>query len=167
MSEEPAVSRPHPTPARRRGERGAALIVTSIVLLLVGMLALTSIKDSEQESTASARSRASSRTLYAADAGIQLALSRLVQNPPNLTAFDVDLADGANVQSRTRTETVAAPIAPVGTGSGKEGYGLGVGSGATSKSTVYEVNVTATYANAAAAELEARLSRTEAVATGY
>ena len=39
-------------------------------------------------------SRSTSRTLAAADAGLQLALSRLSQNPPVLDPFDVDLADG-------------------------------------------------------------------------
>lgn len=150
-----------------RRERGAALLVTSLVLLLVGMLAIASIQDAEQESTAGGRARATTRTLYAADAGIQLALGRLSQSPPNLNAFDIDMADGANIQSRSRTQAMPATIKPVGSTSGEEGYALNVGAGASSTTTVYQVNVTASYANAAAAELEARLNRTEVVATGY
>ena len=150
---------------RRRS--GSALIVTTLVLLLVGMLALTSIKDSEQESSAGARARATARTLYAADAGIQLALTRLMQTPPNLTLFDIDLADGANVQSRTRADSVPQNIGQVGLGATEEGYALNIGGGATSVSRVYELNVTAAYANSAAAELEARLTRVEVLPIGY
>lgn len=151
--------------ARRQG--GAALLVTTLVLLLVGMLALTSIKDSEQESTAGARSRATARTLYAADAGIHLALSRLSQTPPDLNSFDVDMADGANVQSRSRSQAGPVAIQQVSIGQAEDGYALNVGGGASSLTRIYQVNVTASYANAAAAELEARLNRTEVVATGY
>jgi hypothetical protein len=155
----------HPDSETRSG--GSALIVTTLILLLVSMLVLSSIKDSEQESTAGARSRAASRTLYAAEAGIQLALARLIQTPPNLDAFDIDLADGANVQSRTRSEASPTDIDQVGLGEVTEGFALNVGGGATSLSRLYELNVTAAYANAAAAELEARLAREEAVPSGY
>lgn len=150
-----------------RAEGGSALLVTVLVLLLVGMLALTSLKDAEQEATAGGRSRASSRTLYAADAGIQMALARMAQSPPNLNAFDVNLADGANVQSRERTDALPKDIQQVSLGTAQEGYALNVEGGATSISKVYQVNVTATYTSSAVAELEARLSRTEVVATGY
>jgi len=165
----PRIPRPRvPSAERLPRERGSALIVTTLVLLLVGMLALTSLKDAEQESTAAGRARATTRTLYAADAGIQLALSRLTQSPPNLDAFDVDLADGANVQSRTRSSGTPSDIQQVGLGSSQqEGYALNVEGGATSLTKIFQIDVTATYANAAVAELEARLNRTEVVATGY
>jgi len=161
------VRQNNPISVRHRREGGVALLVTSLVLLLVGMLAIASLQDAEQESTAGARSRATARTLYAADAGIQLALGRLIQSPPNLNAFDLDLADGANIQSRARTETLPAPITQVSLGEAEEGYALNIGAGASSVSRVYQVNVTSSYANAAAAELEARLNRTEVIATGY
>jgi Tfp pilus assembly protein PilX len=159
------MSHTEPKPSRR--EAGSALMVTTLILLLVGMLVLGSIRDSEQESTAGARSRAASRTLYAAEAGIQLALTRLIQTPPNLDAFNVPLADGATVQSRTRAEGAPSDIDQVGLGQVTEGFSLNVGGGATSLSRVYELNVTAAYANSAAAELEARLAREEAVPSGY
>ena len=150
-----------------RRESGSALLITVLVLLLVSMLALNSLKDAEQESTAGGRSRATSRTLYAADAGIQLALTRMAQTPPVLDSFDVDLADGANVQSRQRTDASPQDISQVSLGVAEEGYSLNVEGGATSISKVFQVNVTATYTNAAVAELEARLNRTEVEATGY
>jgi Tfp pilus assembly protein PilX len=151
-----------------RREHGSALIVTTLILLLVSMLVLTSIKDSEQERTAGARARASSRTLYAAEAGIQLALTRLTQTPPNLDSFSINLTDvGATVESRTRSEGSASDIDQVGLGNVTDGFALNIGGGATSLSRVYELNVTASYASSAAAELEARLAREEAVPSGY
>ena len=50
----------------RKREGGAALLITAIILVVVGALAFTSIRHSEQESTGSARSRACSRHLPAA-----------------------------------------------------------------------------------------------------
>jgi len=150
-----------------RREGGAALVITVLVMVLLAMLAMTSLKDSEQEATAGARARATTRTLYAADAGIQLALSRLTQTPPDLTPFDLTLADGAGAQSRTRSQTAPDNIHQVGLGETEEGYALNVGAGASSVTRIYQVNVTAAYSNASTAELEARLGRSEVIATGY
>jgi Tfp pilus assembly protein PilX len=106
---------------RRKREGGAALLITALILVVVGALAFTSIRHSEQEKTAGARSRSTTRTFYAADAGIQLAMSRLGQDPADLSSFDVPLADGANVQSRTRSELVPQDISPIGLGETAEG----------------------------------------------
>jgi Tfp pilus assembly protein PilX len=148
-------------------QAGSALIITTLVLLLVTVLALTSLQDSEMESTAGARSRATARTLYAADAGIQLALARLSQSPPNLDPFAVDLADGASVESRTRSDPAPEVIHQVALGEASEGYSLNVDGGATDVTRIFELNVTAESANSATAELEARLGREEVIATGY
>jgi hypothetical protein len=151
---------------RIRREGGAALFVTALILMLVGMLAVTAIYSSERESVGGARSRSTARTFYAADAGIQLALSRLAQTPPDLTSFDVDLAEEANVQSRTREQAAPQPIEQVGVGAPPEGYSLNVGSGGGYVSRVYRVNATAR-AGGSTVELEAKLSRTEPEAGGY
>ena len=83
---------------RRRGpekrEQGMALLLSAVILMLVSMLAFSALQHSEQEATSGARSRSSLRTIYAADAGIELALSRLTQSPPDLSAFSVGLANG-------------------------------------------------------------------------
>ena len=71
------------------------------------------------------------------------------------------------IERRTRSEGAASDIDQVGLGEVTEGFALNVGGGATSLSRVYELNVTASYANSAAAELEARLAREEAVPSGY
>lgn len=137
-----------------------------MVLLLVSLLSLNSIRNSEQESNSSARSRSTARTLHAGDAGFELALSRLSQTPPELAAFTVNLAEGANVQSRTRSETLPQTLEQIGTGEAPEGYGINVDAGVSYLSRIYLVNVTSS-AGGSTAELEAKLSRLSADATGY
>ena len=158
---------PDPTRDPRRHQRGAALFVTVLVLVLVGLLALAAIQHSEQESTSSARSRSTTRSLHAADGGIELALSRLGGSPPNLNAFDLDLTTtGSNAQSRTRTQGTPQPLNQVGLGSTPDGYALNLGEGAGYVNRIYLVNVTGTAAGSTT-ELEAKLTRTEVEATGY
>ena len=152
----------------RRRERGAALLITSLILVVVGAIAFTGMRHSEQESTAGARSRANTRTFYAADAGIQLAMSHLAQEPADLSPIDVNLANNLNIQSRTREETTAQDLDQIGTGGETvEGESLNVGGGVGTLTRVYLVTVTATSPNGSTAEVEAKISRTSADATGY
>jgi hypothetical protein len=151
-------------PERRRG--GSALIITIFVLTIVSFLALSGMRNSERESTSGARSRSTSRTLAAADAGLHLALNRLAQNPPNLNAFDIDLLDGANVQSRARGESGPQILRQEQLGTPKDGYGIGVGSGVGFSTRVYLVNTTATVGSSTV-ELQAKLGRSAVEAVGY
>ena len=128
---------------KRRG--GMAILLTSMIIMLVSMLALSAIRHSEQESTSSARTRNTVRTMYTADAGIQLALSRLAQSPPDLTAFNVMLDGGANLQSRTRTQSLPQDLDQTGLGTPAEGYTLNQGAGVSFVNRLYLVNVTALY----------------------
>ena len=153
-------------PSRGRRERGAALLITALVLLLVSLLSFTSIRNSEQESSSSARSRATARTLHAGDAGLQLALAHLKQTPPDLAAFDIDLPENANVQSRTRVETAPQMLTHEGLGERPEGFGINADAGVIAISHVYRVNVTST-AGGSMTELEAKLSRLGTDSAGY
>ena len=160
------MSRP---PIRRanKGEAGVALMITVLVLMVVSLLGFAAIRNSELESTAGARSRATTRSLYAADAGVQLALSRLTQNPPKLTAFSVNLVDGVTLESRTRTQTNPVDLDQVGQAiGGQEGFSVNVGAGAKYVSRVFQVNVTS-IGGGSTTEVEARLSRIGPEATGY
>ncbi len=143
-----------------------ALLLTSVILMLVSMLAFSAIRHSEKESTSSARSRNTMRTMYTADAGIQLSLARLAQTPPNLNAFDVTLAGGANLQSRTRTQTSPQDLGQTGIGAPEEGWDLNVGRGVTFVNRIYLVNVTASQGTSTA-EIEAKLSRMGVDTSGY
>jgi len=151
---------------RVKRQAGAALLITSLILVLVSMLALSAIVHSEQEATGGARSRSSTRAFYGADAGVDLALGRLEQSPPNLNSFDIDLADGTNIQSRSRAETSPQVLSQVGTGETKEGWSVNVGTGAGYVTKVYEINVTAS-SGGSTVEVESRLIRGDADTKGY
>jgi len=139
----------------RRDESGIALVTAILLLLLVAATAISAIDFSGQELQAGGRARASMRTLYAADAGIQFALQQ-VQPPTDLTGFTIDVNNELQVQSRTRSQTGHQPIDEAGVGEPPDGYAINVGSGFVSE--VYDINVTATGANGATSELEAKLS---------
>ena len=163
-----AARRLRSTAARKR-ERGAALLITTMMLVVLAALAFTSMRYSEQESTGSARSRAGTRTFYAADSGIQLAMSHLAQDPADLTAFDVNLANGANVQSRAREELLPSALDELTTAAGEpqEGESLNVGTGIGTVTRIYRVTVTATSPNGATAEVDAKIGRVGTEATGH
>jgi Tfp pilus assembly protein PilX len=149
-----------------RLERGSALLVTMMVLLLVSSLAVTGLQRSAEESTSGARLRSTTQTLHAADSGVQLVMSRLTQSPPNLTAFDVSLAGGASVASRARTDLLPQDIGQAGLGTPAEGFALNLGAGVTQLTRIYTVRTTAV-GNGSTVELEAKLARMSADAGGY
>jgi hypothetical protein len=150
----------------QRREAGAALFVTVLVLVLVALLALASIRNAEEESTGGARSLSNAKAFHAADAGIQLALTRLMQSPPNLNPIDVALTS-ANVQSRRREQSSAQALEQIGSGGGAvEGYSLNVGAGVGLVQRVFVVNSTST-ASGSTVELEAKLARSGVEATAY
>ncbi len=115
--------------ALQRRKKGSALIITVLVLTIVSFLAISGLRNSERESTTGARSRAASRSFAAADAGLELALNRLSQSPANLNAFDIDLADGANVQSRTRTDSGPQNLTQLPAGQVARDINMGMASG--------------------------------------
>jgi len=141
-----------------RGERregGIALITVVLVIFLLTATALSAIDFTGQESKAGGQSRATMRSLYAADAGIQLAMSR-VQPPEDLTAFSFALADGTVVESRKRTDGAPQPISgSTGLGAPPDGMQVNIGSGFGSN--VYRLNSTAVGNNNLTSELEAKV----------
>jgi len=149
-----------------RREEGAALLVSAVVLSLMSVIAFAAIRHTEQESTSSGRSRAAARAVYAADAGVQLALVRLSETPPDLDPISENLSDGALLQSRSRTQTTPQNLNQTGTRQGAEGYSINIGSNVANIVRVFQINVTAD-SSGSVAEIEAKLSRTGADATGY
>ncbi len=154
------------TTAVRERRSGFALIIVTLALTITSFLALAGLRNSDRESTAAARSRSTTRMLAAADSGIQLAMSRLSQAPPNLTAFDVNLAFGANVQSRERTDTSPQPLEEVGMVQNKEAMGMEAGASVGMVSRIYVVNTTAV-GGGSTVELQAKLGRTAVEEVGY
>ncbi|TMA23038.1 MAG: hypothetical protein E6J87_25630 [Deltaproteobacteria bacterium] len=152
--------------APRRREAGAALLVTVLVLVLVAMLGFAALRNAEGESTGGARSVSFTKAYHAAEAGIELALTRLLQSPPNLNPIDVSLTT-ATVQSRRREQTAAQPLQQVGNGgSPVEGYSLNVGVNVGAVQRVFVVDSTAIDSRSTV-EVEAKLARTEVEATAY
>jgi len=61
-----------------RDERGAALLIAVVLLLLMSALGITALQHAQDEAAASGRSRRKDATLYAAEAGLAQAQSRLL-----------------------------------------------------------------------------------------
>ena len=151
----------------RKRKKGFTLLIITLVLVIMSLFALSGMRNSDRESSTAGRSRNTTRTLAAADSGLQLALSRLAQSPPNLLAFDVDLADGANVQSRTRNDAGPKDLEELDPTQDKvSGYGMNSGAAVASVSRVFLVNATAT-AGGSTVELQAKLARSGIEETGY
>jgi len=141
---------------RRRPQReeGIALITVVLILALVSTLAVSAMDQTGEELQAGGRSRATTKALFAADSGIQVAMDR-VRAPADLTPIDFAMADGTSVQSRKRTDAAAQPLARAGFGKPPEGYSLNLGSGFVNE--VFGINVTADAPGNSLVEIEAKL----------
>lgn len=148
----------HTRSPERRGEDGIALITVVLVLVLVSTLAVSAIEQTGQELQAGGRSRATTRALFAADAGVQLAMDR-VTSPRDLGPIDFTLNDGTtahDVQSRSRDDAAPEDIAQEGFGQPPEGYSINLGSGFVNE--VFKINITASSnPGNTLAEVEAKL----------
>lgn len=137
----------------RRREGGIAMITVVLIIFLLMASALSAVDFTEQESRASGQSRATMRSLYAADAGIQLSISRVQRQ--DFSAFSFNLADGTVVESRRRADAAAQPLADGLAGGVPDGMEFGVGQGF--QMMVYPMNVTAVGRNDLTSELEAKV----------
>ena len=150
--------------SRSRRESGVALLITVVLILLVGLLVLTSLRHTGVESVAGARGRSASRALHAADGGMQMALNHITQNPPDTTPINVAVGD-MSVQSRTRAQGAAQNIASLGAGLPPEGYGINTGSGYVSE--LFLVDITSLGPTGSTAELQSKLYRFSGSTGGY
>lgn len=147
-----------------RREEGVALLITVILILLVGVLVLTSIGHSGDESVAGARARSTSRALHAADGGMQLALTRIAQVPPNTNPIAITISN-LSVQSRTRADATPQNLDSLGAGPAPEGYSVNVGSGYVSQ--LFLVDMTSLGPTGSTAELQAKLYSFNGMSGGY
>jgi hypothetical protein len=153
-----------PPNRRERHESGVTLLITVVLILLVGLLVLTSLSHTGDESVAGARGRSASRALHAADGGMQMALNHVSQSPPDTAPIDVNVGD-MNVQSRTRAQGSAQNLASLGAGLPPEGYGINTGSGFTSE--LFLVDMTSLGPTGSTAELQSKLFRFSGTSGGY
>ena len=145
------------SPSRsQRHERGVAMFVTVLILMLMGAIAIAAIEYSGEEWMAGGRSRASAQAFYAADAGIQLALNHLAQTPLDADPIDVTLPNGLTVQSRTRDDAAAQAIPQIGSSGAPEGYSLNIGAGFSGQ--VYLVNMTASRPDGTTSQIEMKVT---------
>ena len=138
-------------------ERGMAMIVAVLVLLLLTAIGIAAIEHSGSEFAAGGRSRHITRVFHGADAGLEVVASKLSGAIPNVTPTSVTLTDGTTVQSGDRTAITPQPLNLVGYGPPPDGYGLNLGSGFSTE--IYRAIVTASAASGSMVELEAQLGR--------
>jgi len=141
-----------------------AVFVVMLVAALMSALAVAALSRSGAEMASSGATRASARALYAADAGIQIAMARLSQEPPNTNPIDVTLPNGWVLQSRRRSETTPQSFSRDGNfGAPPEGYPLDEGY----VTEFYVVNITATTLGGGTSALEAKFGRVSTRPGGY
>ena len=150
--------------SHRRRESGVALLITVVLILLVGLLVLTSLRHSGDESVAGARGRSASRVLHAADGGMQMALNHVTQTPPDTDPIDITIA-GMSVQSRTRAQGAAQNLTSLGPGPPPAGYGISTGSGYASE--LFVADITSLGPTGSTAELQSKLFRFDGTPGGY
>lgn len=83
----PAAPRSSGAERGLRDERGAALLIAVVLLLLMSALGITALQHAQDEAAASGRSRRKDATLYAAEAGLAKAQSSLFAGYDSPTGF--------------------------------------------------------------------------------
>jgi hypothetical protein len=135
-------------------ERGIAMLLAVLLLMLVSLLGVVAIEHAGAENSVTGRTRDSARTFYAADAGTQLIVTNLGQEPAVQSPFTVSFAGGTSVRSGGRSDPGPQPIAKTGVGEPPEGYALNVGAGFTTE--VFLGTVTASSPGGSSVELESK-----------
>lgn len=139
-----------------RDERGAALLIAVVLLLLMSALGITALQHAQDEASASGRSRRKDATLYAGEAGLAMVQSSLLSNYNGATmpAFTIDepalVNDGYGnpiaVRSGRPENAVAESIG--GTGSGvaeaPDGFLINLGSQSAQAFSAVRADIVAT-----------------------
>jgi hypothetical protein len=96
-----------------REERGMALLIAVVLLLLMSALGISALQHAQDEASNSGRSRRKDATLYAAEAGLSMVQTRLLANwgAATPTAFTIDepalVTDGFGNAIEVRSGTPA------------------------------------------------------------
>ena len=139
--------------AGRRTQDGFALLITLLVMVLVTGVAIAAMNTSREEMVAGGRSRSVITSVFAAEAGVQLAERRLLP-PRDLSAFSISVA-GMTVESRERSDASPQPLTTGGIGKPPAGFSINIGSGFVNE--IFEVHSTASNTRLPTTELEVRL----------
>jgi hypothetical protein len=139
---------------RRTEERGIAMLLAVLLLMMVSLLGIVAIEHAGDENSVTGRTRDSARTFYAADAGTQLIVTNLGQEPTVQSPFTVNFASGTFVRSGGRSDPGPQPIEKTGVGEPPEGYALNLGAGFATE--VFLGTVTAFSPGGSSVELESK-----------
>ena len=89
-----------------KNERGVALVIALIMLIVLTFIGISSISSSVFEVRISGNERAGSSAFYAAEGGVGVGISRI----PDLTAYSGTIGSDENYQSGNMTSTSPQPL---------------------------------------------------------
>ena len=143
------------------GERGSALLVSLLVMLLMFVLGISLLTMSVAEATIAQNDVASESAFYAAESAVQTGLAQIGANTTtSIAAIPVTtLTNGASFRSGRATDTSAQPLTFLGS-SLVSGYTLGNGSGYGGGGFVkqtYQINATGSGPRNSVREVEVRV----------
>jgi hypothetical protein len=139
------------------------MVMAVLLLLLVTGVGISAIHHAGSESAVTGSARRTAQTLFAADAGVQVAINQLSQPTPDLNQFTHTL-DGGDVTVRSGTRAAPGPLVAAGNGPPPDGYSINLGSGFRSR--LFRANVTAIYSNSST-ELDAKFGKLTIGNGGY
>jgi len=93
-----------------RDERGVALVVALLLLLILTLLGVTAINNTVFETQISGNERLGSAAFYAADGGANVGINRL----PDITAYSGDISGDARYRSGPLTSPNPQPLKSLG-----------------------------------------------------
>ncbi len=168
----------HSIRGRMRDERGAALLIAVVLLLLMSALGITALQHAQDEASASGRSRRKDATLYAAEAGLAQVQATLLAGysaPGGVSSFTIDdpalVADSFGNPIRVRSgrpETAAAAsIGTSGAATGETPDGFQIGAGAGHAFSAVRADIVATDAGNGTVHLQAQYRLYEGSGGGH
>ena len=148
-------------------ERGAALLVAVVLLLLMSALGISALQHAQDEASASGSSRRKDATLYAGEAGLSMVQASLLANYNGGTtpAFTIDepalVNDGfgnpiAVRSGRPENAAAQAISASGGAAEAPDGYMLNLGSGNAQSFGAVRADIVATDAGNGMVHLQAQ-----------
>ena len=137
-------------------QSGMAMLLTVLLTLLLSAIAVAAIQRAGEELTVGGQSRRTTRTLFAAEAGLQVAFEQVGGRvTPDLTCFSRTLVDGTVVRSGVKGDTSCQNITSLGSSpKPPDGWELG-----KYRTYLYRANVTASIPSGSAVELESQFGR--------
>lgn len=163
---------------RLRDERGAALLIAVVLLLLMSALGITALQHAQDEASASGRSRRKDATLYAGEAGLAQVQATLLAGygaPGGVSSFTINepalVNDGfgnpISVRSGRPENPVPESIGTSSAGTGETPDGFQIGAGAGHAFSAVRADIVATDADNGTVHLQAQYRLYEGSGGGH